>query len=311
MTNENPSPLDIAELAQRAAVKPQILTIQSPDGIVATIAALPTVTEEGRTTVELRSLANFFSDERTHPKARKGTARLNEIESFIEHVNRFKDDDSAIFAETNAGGPPSLTAVIDYHKAGATGQPRFGQHRAFYPFPLSKEWIAWNATNGSPMTQQAFAEFIEENLLDVAEPAPENLTAAARAFAEKCGMTFATPAKLLELSRGLQVNVEETVLQATSLASGERQIQFSEKHTGADGAPIKVPGAFLITIPVFRGDDAYQICVRLRYRKQAQGLVWLYEMFKATDVFDHAIEMACQKVANETGLPVFKGSHEK
>ena len=50
------------------------------------------------------------------PRFRKGTAALYDLTSFIGHVNRYKDADTIVFADNNREHP-SLTAVLDYHKA--------------------------------------------------------------------------------------------------------------------------------------------------------------------------------------------------
>ena len=53
---------------------------------------------------------------------------------------------------------PSLLAVYDYNHGGEKGDPRFGQHRASYSFPLSDEWQAWMRAGAlEAMTQEAFA----------------------------------------------------------------------------------------------------------------------------------------------------------
>src|SRR3546814_747731 len=88
-----------------------------------------------------------FDPFREQPLRRSGTAVLTALESFVAHVNRFKDEDSIIFASDDRAAP-SLTAVIDYHRQGHQGDPRFGQHRGHFAFPLSDEWKAWTKSGG-------------------------------------------------------------------------------------------------------------------------------------------------------------------
>jgi uncharacterized protein YfdQ (DUF2303 family) len=304
---ENKSPLAVAELAQRAALAPAIANIKSPDGVCGQVAIVPTVEPSGRMSVKLESVAKFFDEYRETPARRMGTAKLADIPSLIAHINRFKDADSVVFANTDRA-QPTMTAVLDYHCQGAAGDPRFGQHRSHYAFPVSDEWKAWVEVNGAQMSQVDFAEFIEERLVDVLEPSIASESA--KLFADKCSLAFATPSRLLELSRGLAVNVQEEVVQQVSLQSGEKQIQFSEKHSGADGAPIKVPGAFLVGIPVFRADARYQVCVRLRYRKGPGGLIWFMDLWRHEEVFDAAILKACEVVKKGTELPLLVGTPE-
>ena len=301
------NPLDLGELAQRSVLKPEILDIKSPDGVCGQVAIIPGVDSSGSRTVRLESVAKFFDEYREKPMRRKGTANLADLPSLIAHINRFKDADSAIFANTDRARP-SITAVLDYNLAGSDNDPRFGQHRSHYAFPVSEEWTSWTKVNGEEMDQAKFAEFIESHLVDVVEPSTAGESA--KLFAEKSGVTFATPGRLLELSHGLSISVGQKVVQAINLQSGERQVQFSEEHSDQNGAPLKVPGAFLIGIPVFRADARYQVCVRLRYRKQGGLLTWSMNLWRHEEVFDHAINQACELVKAGTQLPLMVGTPE-
>lgn len=297
----------MGELARSAAIEPKFVEIESPDGILGQYALVPTVESSGRASVRLESVAKFYDEYRTKPVARKGMARLGDLASLIEHINRFKDADSVVFANTDRTAP-TITAVLDYHCAGPKGDPRFGTHRSHYAFPMSDEWKSWTGASGRAMSQADFAEFVETHIVDVIEYLPEFKSAAM--FAEKCGLTFATPAQVMELSRGLSVNVEGKLAAAINLQNGVKQIQFSESHTGENGAPLKVPGAFLVGIPVLRGEARYQVCVRLRYRKQGASLIWIMELWRHDEVFDAAILDACEKVKAATGLPLLVGTPE-
>lgn len=297
----------MGELAQRAALAPEIINLKSPDGIGAECLAVPTVEVGGRLSVRLESTSRFYDEYRPNPVRRKGTADLGDLASLVEHINRFKDGDSAVFANPNRNGP-SITAVLDYHRAGSGGTPRFGVHRSHYAFPISDEWGAWTKAAGDEMTQTNFAEFIEAHIVDVTEYDPKFESAAN--FADKCGITFATSAQILELSRGLSVNVEGKLAATVNLQNGVKQIQFTESHSGENGQPLKVPGAFLVGIPVFRGEIGYQLCVRLRYRKSGASLVWIMELWRHEEVFDTAIKEACDMVKKATELPLLVGTPE-
>lgn len=305
--SEFTNPLDIGELAQRAALAPTVVNIKSPDGVDGQFAVIPTVEPSGRVSVKLESVTRFVDENRARPVRRQGTANLCDLASLIDHVNLFKDDDSAIFANTDRTRP-SITAVLDYHCKGSAGTPRFGTHRSRYAFPVSDEWLAWTGAHGNEMNQAEFAEFIETHMVDVTEPSSAGESA--KVFADKNGVAFATPSRLLELSRGLSVNVGERLVQAINLQSGEKQIQFSETHSDEAGAPLKVPGAFLVGIPVFRADARYQVCVRLRYRKREATLTWSMDLWRREEVFDAAILQACEVVKKGTDLPLLVGTPE-
>jgi len=257
---------------------------------------------------ELRSLKPFIDEYRTRPERRTGTATLSTLASFIDHVKRFYDEHSAVFADVDNRKNAQLISVLDYHEKTAAGKPRFGQHRGVYKFPLSDEWNAWNSGADSPMPMAAFAQFLEDRIMDVLDPTAGGDTI--KEFAINLGITLATAQRLMELSRGLAIRVEAKVSQAVNLSSGEGQMTFSESHGTTEGGPIKIPGGFAIAIPVFRNGPLYQIPVRLRYRVQQGSVVWWYSPQRIDRVWDHAISEACDTVIAETGRDLFYGKPE-
>lgn len=254
---------------------------------------------------------SVFADYLTHPERRTGTAAMTRLESFIEHVNRFKNSESVIFAKDDRSAP-GLTAVLDYHDAGAGGTPRFGQHRTTFQFPLSDEWKTWVKFNRKPMSMVEFAEFLEErvNDIDLIESA-EDLNEDIRRFIGATGLDkIASPSRLIELSRNLQIHEASTVKSAHNPASGEGVIRFESEHTDAAGQPVDVPGLFVICIPVFAHDGYYRLAARLRYRKGGDGISFWYDLWREDLVFDHAFDQACQRVKTETALPLLIGAPE-
>jgi hypothetical protein len=255
-----------------------------------------------------------FDAYRDEPRHRHGTATMLSLDSLIDHVNRFKDGGSAVFADDNRD-KPSITAVLDYHHEGesADTMPRFGKHRSVFAFPLSDEWREWTSSNDEKMDMPTFAAFLENRLPDVLylefeDDMSEDLERLVNTLGGRD--TIATPNKLMELARGLQVNENAVVQETVNLASGEGIIRFQVEHADANGAPLKVPQLFLIAIPVFRNGPLYRIAARLRYRKTAGGLRFWYELWRTDRTFDHAFSEAIGRVKAETALPVLIGRPE-
>lgn len=267
---------------------------------------------------------------RERPRRRSGAHKVTDLASFIALANRFKDDDSVIFACSDAA-KPSLTAIFDFHQGGPQiiGGPdnlaRHSEHSTSYAFPLSKEWQAWHGANKKVMTQQDFAAFIEDRIADVAMPDPVLTSAldqrvAGGDFGQKTQVEelaelllrlnakLATPAELVNLSRGLAVYENAVAKNVINLTSGEAQVVFETAHVNEQGEPLSVPGFFLIAIPIFEMGAFYQIAVRLRYRKMGGALAWFYELYRVERVFDYAFNEACATAAMETALPLFLGS---
>lgn len=289
-----------------AYIKPVVTSISDPTG--GTIAPFA-MTAHGAQVIP----AKAFDDYRIQPVRRSGTAVLSSLDSIIAHALRFKDEDSAIFASDDRKAP-SLTVVLDYHRQSADGDPRFGQHRAHFAFPLSDEWKAWTEQNAQPMKMVEFAEFLEDRIIDVLYIIPEEdeLSDDLKKFINSGGgeATIATPQRLVELARGLQVHESSAVREVRNLSSGEAQISFTSEHTDANGEPLRIPGLFLIGIPVFRNGPIYRIAARLRYRKTPTGVVFWYDLWRTDRVFDHAFSEACERAQVETELPLFFGKPE-
>lgn len=286
-------------------VKPVEVTLTDPvDGTNAPFVLMPT----GPQVID----ADEFDQYRTKPRFRHGTATLTAIISFIEHVNRFKSEDSVVFA-CDDRTKPSLTAVLDYHPKGATSDPAFRRHRSSFAFPLSDEWKAWHSKNGQKMNMVEFAEFLEDRLIDVEHPGDVSLTdEMTQGFVEKLGglQKLASPTRLLELSQGLSINENSVITNVAKLQSGEGHVEFQSEHTDKSGMAVDIPSMFILAIPVFKNDAFYRVLARLRYRVVSGSIVFWYELWRTDRVFDHAFDEACKKVNEETGLPVFFGSPE-
>lgn len=252
----------------------------------------------------LMSVKALAEEWRSHPDARVGIAKTLTLESFIALVNRHKIGDSAVFADTD-WTKPRLTAVIDYHPVEYSDAAN-GKHRVGYAFPLSEEWKAWVEGNGKPMEQADFAAMIEDRQAELSSP-----TEATKIWMERdFQTTMATPAQLITLSRGLQVNVESKVKNFKTLQSGAGQVVFEETHNGADGLPITVPGLFAINIAPFFMGDKIEIPVRLRYRVKSGSIIWFYQIYRPDASITEAVRNAIIEVRSKTELPVYEGAPE-
>ncbi|HEY8604700.1 DUF2303 family protein [Tsuneonella suprasediminis] len=284
--------------------EPELINLQEP---VTGVEAIALITKNGAKPVP----SEVFDEYRRAPSQRHGTAELTAIESLIDHVNRFKDTDSALFAVDDRSNP-SITAVLDYHRAGAEADPRYGLHRSLFQFPLSDEWKAWTKCDGEAFSMGEFAAFLEDRIIDVLDliPGEDSLPEDMQRFVNTVGGSIASPSKLIELSVGLKVNERSAIKEAINLKSGEAQVQFVAEHVDDAGQPLRVPGLFLIGIPVFNQGPIYRLAARLRYRKTPGGLVFFYQLWRADRTFDHSFREACERVRVETELPLLFGKPE-
>lgn len=294
-------------------LKPTVTGIVDP---VSKTHALVTICGDGR----VSSIpASTFNDYLIGPRTRGGSATLLSLDSFIKHANRFSDEDSVIFADNNRA-KPSLTAVYDYHMAdtkenGITterGTPRFGRHRATFNFPLSDEWLAWNAKNEKPMPMKDFAHFLEDHAVDVLMLDEIQLSPPAERYVERIGGRgrIADPSALVTLAQNFEVYEQSNAGRSENLSSGEGKANLEVIHVDAQGRPLSIPTMFVIGIPVFKMGDVFSIIARLRYRKVGGEIVFFYELWRTDILFDTAFNEAVTQVEDETSVPVLLGAPE-
>ena len=296
-TNENQAIIDAAKSYGAA----EVIELGKGGPIVLSLPG----THGGR---DAKSVKPFLDEYLKAPERKKGTAAMTSLDSFIAHVNRHKDKGTVVFAIDDPKFP-SLLAVYDYNHGGEKGEPRFGQHRASYSFPLSDEWQAWMRAGAcEAMTQEDFAELIEDRIGDVMKP--EEGGDMIKEFAVNLGVELAGPQRLMTLSRGLKVNVSSKVTNATNLSSGEGQLQFTEEHKTEGGDTLRVPGGFALAIPVFRLGNPWQVPVRLRYRVKGPVVTWTVGLHRTDLTFATAFKQAVETTAADTGLPLFFGKPE-
>lgn len=289
----------VAELV-RASSDPKVVLVTDPK----TTLQVPVLVLPNGMKAEVVKFETY----RDAPLRRSGTATAATVQSFIDLVARSENEDSAVFASCDSQTSLSLTAVIDYNKAGPDGAPHFGLHRVAYSFPISEEWKAWKSKDGVQMDQGELAAFIEARIADLGDPADASENA--KAFASLIGCPIASPSRVLELSRGLSLRVDSKVGGQVNLSTGEKQITYTEEHNDAAGQPLKVPGAFLLSIPVFVDDGAYAIPVRLAYKVKGGAVFWTYSLYRADKALDDAFRRAVEKVKSSVKSSIYFGSPE-
>lgn len=229
------------------------------------------------------------------PRRKLGVSTHEELESFIAHANRHKDPDSVVFANV---AKTQLVALYDYNRAGVDGAPRWGQHRAIYVCPLSKQWQTWKALDGKRQAQVAFGDFVEANMRDLASPSqasgaiPNDMPA---------------PADVLQMARDLRVLTNATYTRKIDRTTGEGElISKTENKTDAT----KIPRAFLLQLPVFEGGELYAVEARLRFEMADGAPFFTFVLFEVERIVRDAFGSLRKQVAEGTGLPFFAGTPE-
>lgn len=235
------------------------------------------------------------------PRGINGVAQILTEQSLIEHINRFKDLHSVLFATASG-----VTVVYDYHQPfgsivpaevlrGRDTSARWCRHRAEYTPKLSREWEKWVVGSGRAMTQTEFADFLDENDQDIAGPTDNR--------------KVPTQADLVTLGHTLKVTSEDVVEATIDRTTGNYQMVAKQdmKPTGE----CKIPKEFDILIPIFDGGEKVRICCKFRLQKSGGQLKFGWVVPTAARMLREEYYEMAKRVGDKAGVPVFHGSPEK
>lgn len=203
----------------------------------------------------LASVEHFLDN----PARIRKTLKVLTPDSFIKYFNKYCNDDSMVVLNDDN---QSITGLLDYH---AVEQPSWCDHKVQYACPNSREWTTWNRFDKHKFNQLEFAEFIEENIKDFAEP---------------------SGGELLEISTKFSVVRTAVFSNSVKLQSGEFEFQFSEQNNSK--GTITVPEKIAVGIAPFHNGEKYRIEARLRYRlRDGQLTIW-YELIEPEKTLEDA-----------------------
>lgn len=266
MTSETEA---VAALVTSNAHEPQTLEVEHPDtGEKLIISCVPS-------NMTARDLTKDLDARMPHPRRRTGTVVVKAMAAFIAMTKRFSSEATVIYCDD--GQRPTFTAVLNDHLRYGDGTPGHRDHRIVYAPELSPEWQAWTGRDGKLQDSSSFAEFLEERALDLVDPAAQ-IPASTQKVIDALGVSVAAPATVRGLARDITIHVRSTVKEARNLQSGEAQIVFDTQHTDSSGNKLTIPGAFLVAIPIYRGELPFLFVARLRYRVKDGQVLWAFQL---------------------------------
>ena len=153
----------------------------------------------------------------------------------------------------------------------------------------STEWQTWTRLNNKQLTQQEFAEFLEQNAIDITSP---------------------DPAAMREIAEDLETTIAVDFASAQKQAGGKVNFRYTEttKTTVSGGKQITVPDSFSIAIPAFIGGNRVRMDVLLRYRVKDQKLIFFYTLVRPEEVIRNAFSDARKVIADGIQVKIINGS---
>lgn len=229
---ENPEAAVVADLA-RQATEPTTLTVGD-------VIALP----GSGGAVHLADTDQYADSPRHITAARV----VGDAESFVRYVEKHViDGHTEVYADTPAS---AVIAVLDSHDAGQGG---WQKHTARLELRHTKSWEAWTKVDGKLLDQTDFAEFIEQQALDVRSP---------------------ETAVLIELAQSFQAKTSVDFEGGERLDSGQVRLNYKETVTARAGQKghIEIPTELELLLRPYIGGPVYVVVARFRYRLRGSQL---------------------------------------
>lgn len=229
---------------------------------------------------ELREL----DDLKDRPRRICTNHKIGSQESFIDYVNRFKDERSVIFCSLQVTKGITLggfRAVLDYHRPGA---PEWGDHTVeFCPIP-SAYWLYWKFYAGKEFSQKAFIELIEDR--------PE--------------VSAPEVTSLHEMIYNLQITKQVTYeKEIRPDAQGNVTLNYSKSTQGR--GDIVLPGKLVIKVPVFEGGMVWEFKARLSFDVSDEGKLSIkYEIVRPELVLQMASDFMLDAIRTDCDLPFYQ-----
>jgi uncharacterized protein YfdQ (DUF2303 family) len=253
-------------------------------------AAVPNKLEPG-------SIYGWLSDGKVHltdltgdayrelPGRKRGTVTVRDVASFAHYFERHADADTEAYADLDNA---TFTAILDAHKTDAA---RWEQHRLVLALQTTLPWRTWLANDRRWLSQQEFAEFLEDNCRDLAPDGP------------------VSAADLLEVAQCFQAHTKVNFAKGTRLATGQTQLTYVEDVTASAGqrGEIVIPSEFALAIVPYEDCAARLLSARFRYRLADGELRLGYFLNDPARVAREACEEIAGKVAAACEVTVMQG----
>lgn len=196
-----------------------------------------------------------------NPRRAVATYRPATVEALVAVIERYHHEtNTTVWVHPQSGG---IVAIFNDHTgyvgSQETGTPGWRDHRAHLMLEKTKEWNHWINSNGSLMSQIAFAEHIEDGSPQIVAP---------------------PAADMLELAQTFHAHTDAQFRSAQRLRDGQVQVQYDESIDASAGTSgqMQIPDTFELAVAPFLGEDPYRLTARLRYRLGAGKLQLGYKL---------------------------------
>jgi len=209
------------------------------------------------------------------PHAPRGLYHVNTVESFIAYAKHHAGDAATTMWVDAATGV--IVAVFDDHSA---EQARWGEHRAQLVLEWSPAWLRWREHDRKMLSQEDFAEHVENSIPDIASPSASDL---------------------LEMAQTISMTTQATFRSAKRLHDGRTQLTYNEELQTSAGSSgeMEIPKELTLMLAPFVGEEAIPVIARLRTRLNRETLTIGYILERPDELVREAVEALTGRVRAE------------
>lgn len=220
-----------------------------------------------------------------YPARHKGRTELLDITTLTAWLKHQSPASSAfnpvIYADR---GNLNFTAILNHP---TPTSPGWGDYQARVQLRESRQLQKWKSKNGSKMSQEAFALFLEEMMDDIVDP---------------------VASEVLHFAETLEARRTEVFKSTIRTTTGECNLVFASERDGEHST--KLIETFTLGIPLFEGDERYSVRVKLFHRVIDQKLTFWYQLLHLEYIMDKSWEEQVEKLTGQcdTFALVFEGT---
>ncbi len=263
----------IRHARETAALTPTMVTDQ--------LVSMLTPSGWSRREIDLSALAE-------HPLRAKSVDKVLQTDSFVDLVRRWHTGATVIYVQ-----PSEFTAVAvfdDHADVTVSGAAGWREHRLQLSWRRSPGWNRWAGAHRKMLSQDDFAELVEDGLTEIARPAG---------------------ADLLELAQSIKVTSSASFRSDRRLATGQVQLNYVEElegRAGGDGQ-MTIPASITLLLAPIDGSQPIEVVARFRYRLSGGKLTLGVIIDRLDDVLADAVAGEVDRIRAEfPGVPVVYGT---
>jgi uncharacterized protein YfdQ (DUF2303 family) len=212
------------------------------------------------------------------PRRASGTYTPADVLSFMHYVQvHAVTEHTTIWVDQLAA---RIVAVINDHGESATG---FGDHRVALQLVRTPEWSHWLAADGKYLTQEQFAEHLQDGIMEIRDP---------------------DAATMLEIAQTIQGKTNADWKSAVRLDNGQVGFAYQEEVAATAGRAgnMEIPATLALGIAPFYGEAPFEIGARLRYRIREGNLSIGYKLERPGDVELNVLKDIRDRLTDEAGF---------